>query len=342
MERSLRKIGEDLLPAIAYGDAAGLPVETKSHAEIAERFGSIRTLLPIHENPYFVGELGAGTWSDDTQLSLAVTHALVESEFDMKAIADEHAIAYHQTPWVQKDDGRRVKRGWGGSTTKAVERYMDGAPTMECGVEDAAGNGVIMKLAPLAYWLIAHDTPEREAYEMLDRFTSFTHDSTVARVATRVHYDVLQHLSPNGRTIKRLGRFAHARAMLHEAFMREDSHATSRSLSYLTTIQPIDTELILKQTDGKGFFVPQTLAMAYGAFVARGGMFSESVYEAVNLGGDTDSTASIVAAMSVFKWNGISQRPADFTTVQDHGYLSEVSRQLADLVDVPEVWLKHS
>lgn len=340
--RNLRRIGEDLLPAIAYGDAAGLPVETKSHAEIASKFGTIHELLPIKENPYFADELGAGTWSDDTQLSLAVTHALVESEFDMKAIADEHAIAYHQTPWVHKADGRQVKRGWGGSTTKAVERYMEGAPTMECGVEDAAGNGVIMKLAPLAYWLIAHDTPERDAYAMLDRFTSFTHDSTVARVATRVHYDVLQHLSPNGRTMKRLGRFAHDRALLHEAFTREDSHTTSRSLQYLMALQPIDTSLILEHTDGKGFFVPQTLAMAYGAFLARGGMFTESVYEVVNLGGDTDSTASIVAAMSVFKWSGISQRPADFASVQDHGYLTEVSRELADLVDVPEVWLKHN
>lgn len=334
MEKNLRRIGEDLLPAIAYGDAAGLPVETKSHAAIVEQHGTITELLPVNENPFFVGDFDTGTWSDDTQLSLAVALALVEGgEFDMRAIANEHAIAYHQTPQITKPTGQKIKRGWGGSTTKAVERYMAGTPIEECGVVDAAGNGVVMKMAPLAYWLIAHETPEREAYQILDSFTTFTHDSPVARVATRVHYDVLRHLESSVRVLARLGGFAHTRALLHEQFTKDQSAHVSDSLAYLNSTRRVDTQSILTNTDGKGFYVPQTLAMAYGSFLAQDGRLTPSVYEAVNLGGDTDSTASIVAAMSVFKWGGMIEYPRDLDKVAELDYLRMTSHRLTTSVE---------
>lgn len=331
-----QRVGEALLPAIAYGDAAGLPVETKSHAEITAKFGRITELIPVNENPFYVGEFDKGTWSDDTQLSLAVALSLTEKGgFDIRSIADEHAIAYHQTPQITKPSGQKIKRGWGGSTTKAVERYMARTPAERndpvewCGVEDAAGNGVIMKMAPLAYWLIAHEAPEQQAYTMLDSFTTFTHDSPVARVATRVHYDVLRKLASGDRILKRLGGFAHTRALLHEQLAHDNSAHLSDALWYLTAPHPLRDSEILSSTDGKGFYVPQTLAMAYGAFRVGEGRFADSVYTAVNLGGDTDSTASIVAAMSVFKWGGMTEQPDDLTELQDYDYLTEISQKLA-------------
>lgn len=73
----IENIGEQLLPAIAYGDAAGLPVETMSRERIAETYGSIDHLLPATCNPFYIGEFTPGTWSDDTQLSMAVARTPV-------------------------------------------------------------------------------------------------------------------------------------------------------------------------------------------------------------------------------------------------------------------------
>lgn len=324
----LKAIGEELLPAIAYGDAAGLPVETRSHNYIAGKYGRVSELLPVHENPFYTGEFGAGTWSDDTQLSMAVARALVRvGTFDMAAIADEHVAEYNNTPQVTKPGGQVVKRGWGGSTTHAVERYMAGAPWQECGEVNGAGNGVIMKLAPLAYWLIAHETDDEVAYRQLDEFTNFTHNSPVARVATRTHYDILKGLARGGQ-LHRLGEVAFAKSWLHEEAAGEAGHEVSRALHYLS-FGGVGTQDVLDCTDGKGFYVPQTLAMAYGAFLANQGEFTSSVYEAVNLGGDTDSTASIVAAMSLFRHRGVQNRPADYGRTLHYDELSELSRRLS-------------
>lgn len=327
----IRRIGEQLLPAIAYGDAAGLPVETKSHQQIAAKYGAIDRLIASRENPFYMGEFTPGTWSDDTQLSMAVARALVRARgFDMRAIAEEHVAEYNQTPQIVRESGQVVKRGWGGSTTRAVERYMAGVPVAECGEPNGAGNGVIMKLAPLAYWLIARGADDNEAYQHLDAFTTFTHGSFEAWVATRVHYDVLARLAIDNMSAKDFGELPYTMALWHEAALGKVSNDVSSAVRYLNSHDEVTVEEILHQTDGKGFYVPQTLAMAYGAFIVGGGEFSDSVYTAVNLGGDTDSTASIVAAMSLFRQGGIKERPDDFARTLQYDELSKLSHQLVE------------
>jgi ADP-ribosylglycohydrolase len=97
----LRQTGEILIPAIAYGDAAGLPVETKTARYIAENYGRISQLLPPVDNPFFRGQFEAGTWSDDTQLSLAVSEALIMADgFDLDAQAETHIAEFERTPTV--------------------------------------------------------------------------------------------------------------------------------------------------------------------------------------------------------------------------------------------------
>ena len=327
----LRTIGEELLPTIAYGDAAGLPVETKSHQQIAAQYGTIDELIASRENPFYMGEFAAGTWSDDTQLSMAVARALARAgKFDMVAVAGEHVAEYNNTPQVIKPSRQVVKRGWGSSTTRAVERYIAGTPWQECGEPNGAGNGVIMKLAPLAYWLIAHSTADREAYQQLDAFTAFTHGSFEAQVASRVHYDMLAYLATEDSSVGDFGELPYTTALWHEGALGKHSNDVSSALRFLDSEKALTMPEILHRTDGKGFYVPQTLAMAYGAFIMSGGEFSDGVYTAVNLGGDTDSTASIVAAMSLFHHGHIEERPDDFAQTLQYDDLVKASRELVE------------
>lgn len=54
-----------ILPAIAYGDAAGLPVEAMSAEQISENYGRITELQAPSDHPFFPGS-ARGTVSDDT------------------------------------------------------------------------------------------------------------------------------------------------------------------------------------------------------------------------------------------------------------------------------------
>ncbi|MEO8691353.1 MAG: ADP-ribosylglycohydrolase family protein [Candidatus Saccharimonas sp.] len=331
--KKMSEIGKNLLPAIAYGDAAGLPVETRSQTQIIEQHGRISRLIPVTDNPMFGGEFGVGTWSDDTQLSMAVARALIRARgFDMAVIAKEHVTEYERTPQIVKPNGETTKRGWGGSTTRSIERYIAGTSVDQSGKLGGAGNGVLMKLAPLAYWLIASGIDSSESYDNLDKFTIFTHNSPIAQVATRTHFDALNYLAHNEYNATDFSDQTYRAALQHEATLGESSNVVSNAIQYLRQESDMTASTILAQTDGKGFYVPHTLAMAYGAFMAHDGEFTSSIYEAVNLGGDTDSTAAIVAAMSLFRYGRIQQQPIDFTQTLEFDKLQKLSSQLVEAV----------
>ena len=188
-------------------------------------------------------------------------------------------------------------------------------------------------MAPFALWHIALETDSDKVYPELDALTMFTHRSKVAEVATRVHFDMLSHISHSRFDGREFADFAYWSARDHEQHLGETSKDTSRAISYLIDYPRPSKKDILDYTDAKGFYVPQTLAMAYGAFTAHNGQFAPSVYEAVNLGGDTDSTASIVAAMSAIKGIKREELPEDFYKIVRLNELQKLSNVLAESIE---------
>lgn len=328
----MKEAGEQLLEAIAYGDAAGLPVETWTAKDIRQTYGWLDRLEETSVNPFFTGNHGAGMWSDDTQLSVAVAKALVAADgFDIEAQAEEHIRAYDASVRIERK-GAWIPRGWGGSTVQSVQRLKEGVSPALSGEKGGAGNGVLMKLAPLALWQAIRGTQDDERYAQLDALTAMTHSSDEARVTSRVHGDMLHMLLQLEVEVaydaEELASGIIERARWHESLLGT-APVCSEALGYLAlpylACRPQD---ILKHTDGKGFYAPQTLAMAYGVFLHNMSDFSSMVYTAVNLGGDTDSTASIVAAMTTMYEKGDIVLPQDAELLRQRSWLREVSKQL--------------
>ncbi len=331
----LQKTGELLIPAIAYGDAAGLPVETWTAHEIKLKYGWLNQLISTEGNPFFNGEHEPGTWSDDTQLSIAVTEGLMSADgFDLEVQAEKHIEAYYETPEVEWR-GELKPRGWGGSTTNSVRRLIDRISPLKSGEPNGSGNGILMKMAPLVYWQVARGIEEEERYAQYDALTRMTHDSDVAVICSRLHGDVLDYLLRTAQDedefVDNIAEFILERAIYHEQAVQPICNEISTALHYLERgDMNYAPEKILNHTDGKGFYAPQTLAMAYGAFLHMPGDFRYSVYEAVNLGGDTDSIASIVAAMINFAEGGDIELSDDaFVFLKDFDRLRIISHRLA-------------
>jgi ADP-ribosylglycohydrolase len=335
--KQFESIGNNLLQNVAYGDAAGLPVETKGAGYIAEKYGAINKLLAPAENPFYGGDLPAGSWSDDTQLSMTVAASLVAAgDFDIDVIARAHIEAYNETPEVVSGSGKVSKRGWGGSTTRSIERIIDGVSPLLAGEKDGAGNGVLMKLSPLVFWQTAQHVSDEERYRQYDELTTMTHDSNVARVCTRVHGDALQYLLQQNYDAAEFIDYVVVSAKRHESQL-DAAFDTSDRLHYLLqNNQPTSVD-ILQQFDNTtsgfryGFYAPETLAIAYGVFAAHASDFQQAVFAAVNIGGDSDSTASIVASMVHFLQKGEQILPADYNSVAELSLLRKVSRELTTL-----------
>ena len=315
----------EVLPVIAYGDAAGLPVEGKPAEYIRERYGRITELQAPSDHPFFPGS-ARGTVSDDTQLSLAVAESLIRTGgFSIESLADEHIAAYRQASRTAEG----VPCGWGGSTVKAVERMISGVSPRKSGEKDKAGNGVVMKMAPLVVWQVLGEVDGRTRRGQYDLLTNMTHNSEIARICTRLHGEVLSALL-EGRTVSESAdRFIQTLAV--------NNFSKESELLHRAVYNPCQTdeELAERYAAGKlgtdyGFYAPETLAMAYDIFLGAGGDMQAAVYRAVNLGGDSDSTASIVAAMIACQSGGVYKEPPDMESVQGIEQLRTVSTQLAE------------
>ena len=318
---------ELLLPAIAYGDAAGLPTEAKSADWIAATYGRIDHLVAPAYNGIFKGEWPAGTTSDDTQLSRVVARSLVRMQrFSIDDLAVEHSAAYQETATLQTDE-RTIVRGWGRSTTEAIERVMRGIDPRASGQLGGAGNGIIMKQAPLAVWHAGRQTTSTTRHRQYDELTTMTHDSDIARACTRIHGEVLHALledAPFSETvIRQVARY------------RSDHPAEMQAIARAVTDPCQDDEALRRRyAEGKsgfkyGFYVPETLAISYDIYAATDDM-ATAVYRAVNLGGDSDSVASIVAAMMTLSGRLTPDTlPRDFTQTHDYLRNYSLSRHLA-------------
>ena len=134
------------LLGVCIGDAMGLPLECAAPALIRKHHGYVDTYVTNKYHPFKnVSKKPKATWSDDTQLTLALMDSLSRTDsYSLQDIRLAHVEAY-DGKW-----GELV--GWGGTTRKACQRMKDG--DVYTAVENGAGNGTPMKIAPLAIYYV--------------------------------------------------------------------------------------------------------------------------------------------------------------------------------------------
>jgi ADP-ribosyl-[dinitrogen reductase] hydrolase len=120
---------------VAVGDALGATVEFMTPREIAHRYG-------VHDKIVGGGwlKLKAGQITDDTEMSLALGRAIIDSDgWNLKAVAESFAAWLRRRP---PDVGNTCRRG--------IRRYMtDGSLEAPLNPGDA-GNGACMRNLPVA------------------------------------------------------------------------------------------------------------------------------------------------------------------------------------------------
>lgn len=298
MSKSLRAAAKNLIVAIAYGDAFGLPFETAEADEGREEW----ELSEVTQNKY-VGYQPAGTWSDDTHLTLATASGLIRARgFDMGTQAAAHVEAYEAT--LAPSTGELAAaicttdraNGWGRGTTLAVRKLREGASFTESGSPTSLGNGVLMKMAPLVWWQIAAKVSEGKRAKQIEMFTRMTHNNEASVRAAMNYAEILRALW-EGRSV------GEARKILSADDLRQ-------------------------LTPKRGFLAEETLDVAVYYF-EKEPWFPENVWEAVKYGGDADSICSILGAMSVF--NDTYQEPHDVERLVDYDRLAQVGRRLSKM-----------
>ncbi len=311
-----------MLAGVTIGDALGLPIETMSRAAIAQLNngqGVYEYMDPVGIRGGDTHGLTRGSTSDDWQFTRAVACSLTKKKgFDIHDQALAHTIEYGRSTF-----------GWGKGSVRSIMELTSGARSVG---EDplwfeegkGCGNGVVMKVAPLA---------AVGALTGIDMITSvlelgrLTHPDMRARIAA-VTIERYLELALFCSSYNRQAFIEHLQLIryLESVHVRnkDHQHYLSDRLRNVDMSGGLDS---LIATAGTGFTAWETVGFTLGVYFRHPNNFTKAILEAVNAGGDTDTNASVVGAL-VGAHVGYAGIPQEWKTIPVMEEVKEVSDRL--------------
>lgn len=310
---------------LAIGDALGFPVEFMPLELIKARYGS-EGLTDFQSASGFP----KGTYTDDTQMTLAIAEALIKSPDDSKEKTMDE-ISNQFVKWANSLDNNRAP---GSSCMAGVRNLERGVHWSKSGVKNADGCGAVMRVAPIGL-VYAYNLDKLK--EIAAASATCTHDSPTAResaVATayavslalrdfRPMYDlpVPGQSFPNRKTDV---------PEYLEKIVRVSGVTNSRLLRKLSQVNQVITQQPDKAFErlGDSWVSDEALASALYSVFYNEFQFRDSVLTAANTNGDSDSIACISGAIAG-AYHGIDAIPANWIKqIENPRYLFDVSKRL--------------
>ncbi|MBD5416445.1 MAG: ADP-ribosylglycohydrolase family protein [Desulfovibrio sp.] len=277
-----------LLLGVAVGDALGVPVEFRPrgsfHVDGMRGHGT-------HDQP-------AGTWSDDTSLTLALADAVEDGGVSLARLA-RNFIAWH-------DKGAFTPHGevfdMGNATARAIARLKRGAaPELAGGTEERDnGNGSLMRVAPLVFLLDGRSPEER--FRLIKAVSSVTHAHAWSVTACFLFLEVLRKLL-EGRSKE--DAYAEVRTELAATPFLD-----AAALEKFRRILKEDIRFLPESEIRSSGFVVDTLEAALWCFLTTDNS-KDAVLKAVNLGEDTDTTGAVTGALAAMAY-GLEAIPEEW------------------------------
>ena len=160
------------LYGLAIGDALGMPTQSLSRAQIAERWGPLLTgFEPAPPGHPIAAGLPAGAVTDDTEQAVLLGRLLRDGPIDARELADALVA------WEQQMAARGSLDLLGPSTKRAVEAVLAGVLPEEAGATGDT-NGAAMRIAPVGIATPADDLPA--LVDQVVRASRVTHNTSIA------------------------------------------------------------------------------------------------------------------------------------------------------------------
>lgn len=273
------------LLGLATGDALGVPVEFTTRTN--------RQLDPVTGmRSYGTHGQPAGTWSDDTSLTLCLAESLAQG-YTPEDLAMRIRWWYERAYWTATNEVFDV----GVATQQAIGRLRAGAPPTQAGGTDEKdnGNGALMRILPLVFHPLWQNpaTSPAQRLALTHEVSSITHGHPRSAVACYLYLAVARHLLA--------GASPHA---AYEA-VRQAAGAflPTAGAPYTAELAPFEAflngtlpTLTERHVHSSGYVV-HTLEAALWCLLTET-TYAATVLKAVNLGDDTDTTGAVAGGLA--------------------------------------------
>lgn len=275
---------------LAVGDALGVPGEFCDRERLrGEPITDMRG-GGCHNMP-------AGTWSDDTSMTLCLADSLALHGGFLPFDVMERFVR-----WVRYGeytaDGRVFDIG--NACRQAIFRFANGMPPEHCGglADSSNGNGSLMRVLPVAYLL--HSKGKTSVFddaadaELVSAVSSLTHAHPRSIIACGIYIETALGLicgkAPNTAAADAIEKAAWFYKAAGKRWHHEFSHYSR--LEHIESFRALGEEEI--KSSG---YVVDTLEAALWCLLNTGD-YSSCILRAVNLGEDTDTVAAVAGGLA--------------------------------------------
>jgi len=276
----------DGVMGLCVGDAIGVPVEFVSREALIKN-------PVINMRSYGTYNQPVGTWSDDTSMTLCLVDSLIKG-LDYQDIMTK----FHK--WFDKGDFTPYGETFdvGNSTRKAITRFSDGVPSLECGGlnEYDNGNGSLMRILPILFYLQSIYGTEflenDEAFDIIHNVSALTHAHTRSKIACGIYVSVASELIGRENLKIAVGQGIYRAELYYKKQIKYKDE-----LKYFNRLKEKDFEKLDESIIKSSGYVVDTLEAAIWCLLNTNN-YKDCILKAVNLGEDTDTVAAIAGGLA--------------------------------------------
>ncbi|WGH75311.1 ADP-ribosylglycohydrolase family protein [Tenacibaculum tangerinum] len=285
---------------LAIADALGVPVEFKDRETLKLNPVKDMRAFGTHYQP-------KGTWSDDSSLTFCLAESLCNG-YDLKDISSKFIQWMNAEIWTPHGSVFDI----GIQTRKAIEQLIDIINKKDykelellkySDDEYTNGNGSLMRIIPLLFFI--KNKSIHEQFDIIWHVSSLTHPHIRAAIACLIYLKFGEYIL-KGETIQ----VSYKKMKIEVTKFLKERKISEYEQKYFSRILSHDIQNLKEDEIQSGGYVVHTLEASLWCLLTSSS-YKEVVLKAVNLGNDTDTTATVVGAIAGMHY-GIESIPKEW------------------------------
>lgn len=299
----------------AIGDTLGVPVEFKTREELKEN--PVKDMIG-----YGTYKVPKGTWSDDTSMTLATMDSIIkEGKINTNDIADRFLSWFRNAEYTATGKVFDIGR----TTIQSLAKYelkLDNAVNCGCNGEYDNGNGSLMRMLPVAYYIYYNKiTDDRNIYNIVGNVSSITHSHSISVLGCYIYVRFVLELL-NGKN--KFQAYQNIQKLDYSYF-----YDYSVSTYYRILYRNIN-ELKEDEIKSSGYIV-DTLEATMWLFL-NSDDYNTTVLKAVNLGNDTDTIGACVGGLAGIYYGIENIKDEWKNNLLRYNYIIELSNKFDEVI----------
>ncbi|NLN07269.1 MAG: ADP-ribosylglycohydrolase [Firmicutes bacterium] len=309
---------KDAIVGLCVADALGVPVEFCNREALKDN-------PVVGMRAYGTFNQPAGTWSDDTSMTLCLIDSL-QNGLNYTDIMDKFLKWMTEGAYTPYGEAFGIGR----TTRAAIARYAGGTPPLACGgtAESDNGNGSLMRTLPLLFYLHTVYGPDfvfnEEAMGIIHNVSALTHAHKRSQIACGIYLSIAEELWRKRSTAD---AFTEGTDRAFAYYKKHDEFAVDLAF-YHRLIRKDFVKLPEKEIKSNGYVVHSLEAALW--CLLNTDSYRNCVLLAVNLGDDTDTVAALAGGLAGLCY-GYGSIPKEWLRViVNLDYIENLCRQYED------------